>query len=126
MSALKKIGILAASTVLCIPFVRVQSLIEVDVNWSIQEAIPKDHTIALQNLLFTVPADQSARQPLQLKGGVIAAAVYAVHGWGFIGQQLTVDGKDVPLDRIKTSNRRGEFRILGFGRAAAMDAKIVM
>lgn len=126
MSALKKFGILAALAMLCIPFVRVESRIEVDVNWSIQEAAPTDHTVTIQNLSFTVPAGQSVKQPLQLKGGGSAAAVYAVRGWGFIGQQLKVDGKEVPLDRIKTANKRGALRILGLGRAAAMDANIVM
>jgi hypothetical protein len=126
MSTLKKFGILAASTVLCIPFLQVQSRIEVDVNWSIQEAAPTDHTVTIQDLSFTIPAGQSVKQQLQLKGGGSAAAAYAVRGWGFIGQQLKVDGKEVPLDRIKTANKRGALRILGFGRAPAMDAKIVM
>ena len=126
MSALKKSGVFAVLAVLFIPFLRVQSRIDVDVNWSIQEAAPTDHTVTIQGLSFTVPSGQSVKQPLQLKGGGRAAAVYAVRGWGFIGQQLKVDGKEVPLDRIKTANKRGTLRILGFGRVAAMDADIVM
>ena len=126
MSALKKLGILAALTVLCIPFLRFQSRIEVDVSWSIQEASPTDHTVTIQDLSFTVPAGQSVKQPLRLKGGGSAAAVYAIRGWGFIGQELKVDGKEVPHHRIRATNERGTLRIFGFGQAAAMDAKIVM
>ncbi len=126
MSALKKLGILAALTVLFIPFLRVQSRIEVDVNWSIQEAVPTDHTVTIQNLSFTVPAGQSVKQALELKGGGTGAILYAIRGWGFLGQQLTVDGREIPLHQIRRANSRGELRILGMGRSAAMDAAIVL
>ena len=126
MSTPKKIGCLAALAILCFPFIRVQSRIDVDVNWSIQEATPSDHTVTIQNLSFTVPAGQSVKQALQLKGGGRGAILYAVRGWGFRGQQLTVDGREIPLHQIRTSDSRGELRILGIGRSAAMDAMIVL
>ena len=126
MTALKKFGIVAALVVLCIPFVRVQNQIEVDVNWSIQESAPSDHAVTIQDLTFTVPAGQSVKQPLHLKGGGRVAAIYTVRGWGLGGQQIKVDGKVVQLHQIKTSNERGALKIFGFGRAAAMDARIAM
>lgn len=126
MSTPKKIGSLAVLAILCIPFIRFESRIDVDVNWSIQEAAPTDHTVTIQNLSFAVPAGQSVKQALELKGGGTGAVLYSIRGWGFIGQQLTVDGRELPLHRIRKANSRGELRILGIGRSAAMDATIVL
>ena len=126
MSAPKKIGVLAALTLMCIPFVRFQSRFDVEVNWSIREAAPEDRTVTFRNLSFIVPAGQTVKQPVQLKGGGVAAVLYAVRGWGFAGQRPKVDGKEIPLDRIKTNDKRGMVRVLGIGRTEAMDAIIVM
>jgi hypothetical protein len=67
------------------------------VYWSIQETTPKDHIVTIQDLSFTVPSGQSVKQALRLKGGGRVAVVYSVRGWGFLGQKLKVDGKEIPL-----------------------------
>jgi hypothetical protein len=126
MSALKKFGILTALTLLSLPFLRTSSRVDVDVNWSVQEATPTDHSVTIRDLSFTVPAGQSVNKTVSLKGGATAAVLWSIRGWGFLGQQIKVDGKEIPLNQIRTANRRGEFRILIFGRSAAMDASIRM
>jgi hypothetical protein len=126
MSTPKKIGCLVVFAILFIPFIRFQNRVDVDVNWSIQEAAPTNHTVTIQNLSFTVPAGRSVKQALELKGGGTSAALYTIRGWGFVGQHLRVDGREIPLNQIRRANSRGELRILGIGRSAAMDATIVL
>ncbi|WP_411825385.1 hypothetical protein [Luteolibacter sp. AS25] len=124
MSIFKKLSGLAIIAMLCIPFLRTQSRFDVDIEWSIQEENPKTHVIGIQNVEITVLPGQTVRQSLKLKGGSRVAAPYAVRGWGFRGQQVTVDGIELPLSRIKATNRRGSLLIGGIGRSVSMDASI--
>ena len=126
MRTLVKIAFFAVIVVACIPLLRSQSRFEVEVNWSFREAVPTSHEVTIQGLTFTVPAGKTVKQTLELKGGSNAAILYAVRGWGFIGQELTVDGEKIPLQRIHSTDKRGTLVILWMSRSPSMDAEIVI
>jgi len=126
MSIFKKLAILTALGGLCIPFIRFQSRPEVVVNWTFRETKLTAHTIKLRDQTFTVPAGQSAKRSLRLKGGGRAALIYRIEGWGFHGQQIEVDGKEMPLGRIQIMKKNGNLRILGISRSPSMDVEILM
>jgi hypothetical protein len=126
MRTTAKIATFTALALSCMPIIRHQSYYDVEVDWSFQEATPTNHTVTIQGDTFVVPAGKSVLQVHRLKGGGSAALVYANKGWGFLGQQLVVDGEEVSLSRIHRSNERGTLRILGMGFSPAMKAKIAL
>ncbi|MBK1817689.1 hypothetical protein JIN84_18870 [Luteolibacter yonseiensis] len=126
MGKTTKIAIFTALTLSVIPIIRFQARYDVEVNWSFREATPTNHTISLQGRTFTVPAGQSVRQIHQLKGGGWAALTYFVVGWRFPDQQLVVDGRETPLNRMHISNKKGTLRILGMGLSPAMNSQITL
>jgi hypothetical protein len=108
------------------PAITFQSRFDVAVNWSFREAGPTAHTVTIQDTTFTIPPGQSTRQVVRLKGGERSALLYTIRDWGFSGQQLEVDGDNVPLERIRITNQGGSVRILGIGRPPSMDVEIEM
>ena len=120
------VAILSALTISLIPISKSQNLHDVMVNFSFIEDKQSIRTITIDDQSFVVQPGQSVKKVLRLKGGRNSALVYSTQGWAFPRDQLTVDGEDIPRNRIYRSNESGNIRILGLGRSPSMDVKIDM
>jgi hypothetical protein len=126
MRTLLKIAAFTVIVAACIPFLHSQNRIEVEVNWSFRETVPTAHEVTIQGSTFTVPPGETVKQTHKLKGGATVAILYAIRGWRLSGQKLIVDGEEVPLSRIQSSDKRGKLVVLGISRSPSMDSKIEM
>ena len=105
------------SLFILLPSYNASELLNVKITWSFSENTPSDHVVEFADTTFTVPAGKTQTIVAELRGGSNGNFIFATRGWGFLGQKLLVDGKEVPPSRITRFNEKGRMIIFDIHRA---------